>query len=209
MFPKTLIELAATVAAMGLNVSVMVADSPIDDDVLSSLGLVPLGEDAHAEAVALTPADERACVAVVHGGTIVVDGGLALATAMDGDLGHLPGRVHLLSVVSSVDALDWRVLAAGETVRRLHVDDDGELRSEGEPLAQEVGVLDLDTDGAGEVDGDLFVECLPALAGLPAEVDLLDLTGAAYGPAEAAEPEPSVDEGQQGGFFRRLLGRRR
>lgn len=201
-----LVPLARRVASMGINACAMVADSPLDDGVLSSLGLVPLGEQVTAETVALTPADERACVAVVHGATVVVDGGVALADVMDGALTHLPGRVHLLSVVSSVDAFDWRVLAAGETVRRLHVDDDGELQSVGEPLASEAG---LDLEAEDDVDGELLFERFPALAGLPDEVDIFELTGPAYGSAEAAEPDHSAGEEQQRGLLGRLFGRRR
>lgn len=196
---------------MGLNVCVMIADSPLDDDALAAWDLVPLGEHVRAEEVVLTPADQRACVVVRDGATIVVDGGGALADAMEGALDHLPGRIHLASIVSSVDHLDWQVLEAGRTTRRVHVDDEGELVSTGDPLRHEKDVLGI-TDPESEFDGDLLFERLPALAGLPGSVELFELTGQAYGPAEmthteAAQPEAPTGQNHQRGFFRRLFGR--
>lgn len=190
---------------MGLNVC-MIADSPWDDDALAAWDLVPLGGHVRAEEVVLTPADQRACVVVRDGATIVVDGRVALADAMEGALDHLPGRIHLASIVSSVDHLDWQVLEAGRTIRRVHVDDEGELVSTGDPLRHEKDVLGI-TDPESEFDGDLLFERLPALAGLPGSVELFELTGQAYGQAEMTHPEASTGQGHKRGFFGRLFGR--
>ncbi|WP_413335572.1 hypothetical protein ACH82I_03710 [Brevibacterium sp. GP-SGM9] len=226
---------------MGLNANILIADSRLRDDHLMALGLKPLDRQIRAEEVLLTPADERACVVRAESSTIIIDGGEALAEAVDAESLAVPGRVHFAASVSSVGFVDFCVFADGKTVRHLREEDGETSIDEGRPVPGEelvrvpaddgdaeqaadgranpevVADAEAVAEGETELDGDLLIEKLTVIAGLPESFDLFALTGEGFG-AAAVAPEPEFETGVDGdaartsggrkpGFLSRLLGR--
>lgn len=220
---------------MGLNTTILIANSRLRDDQLMTLGLKPLDRQIPAEEVLLTPSDERACVVRTDSSTIIIDGGVALADAVDAGTFALPGRVHFAASVSSVGFTEFRVLAEGKTIRHLREEEGETTIDEGHPVPGEETVrFPVDDDDAEqsadaresaeavpnaetELDGDLLIDKLTEIAGLSESLDLFSLTGEGFGAAAlASEPEfeTGVDgdgartsTGKKGGFLSRLFGR--
>ncbi|WP_145996182.1 hypothetical protein [Brevibacterium iodinum] len=220
---------------MGLNANILIADTTLTDADLAGIDLQSTVEELTAEAVLLTPAEDRACVVRADGCTIIVDGSDALAEAIDDEAITLPGRIVSAAVVSSVGFSDFLIVDDGHVVRHL-CEDDGEIRiDEGQAVPGESdfvfpaepdedesadasadGAVDRDgTDaGAVEIDGDLLIQLLPAVAGMDADTDLFALAGTAYTRASAglvgSDGEPAPAEGAEParkGLFSRLFRR--
>lgn len=197
--------IAAKLDSMGLNASIIIADTPLTDAHLAGIDLHPRQEQIAAEAVLLTPAEDRACVVRTENHTIIVDGSDALAEAIDEERVPLPGRVASAAVVSTVDFSDFRILVDGRVVRHLR-QEEGEITiDQGETVAGESEFLD-----GVEIDGDLLIQRLPGLAGMSLDTDLFSLAGVAYtrAPDSAVSADvPAPDEPARKGFFSRLFGR--
>lgn len=216
---------------MGVTVCVLIADRRLDDEQLAALSLFPRGGQVRGDDVMLTPADRRACVVRTDASTIVVDGGDALAGAIDDERIDLPGTLHIASVASSAGFCDFLVMTDGDVVRRLQQGEGETLIDEGDALPSERDIVfsvDGDDDGGDgdggdgddggdEIDGDVLIERLPAIAGLSDDVDIFALVGECFGSTSAggpgddasgsaAAPTASVER-RTSGFFSRLFGR--
>lgn len=224
-----------SVGHVGLSATVLVADSRLQDDQLSALGLEPLARQISAEDVLLTPSDERACVVRAESSTIIIDGGEALAATVDAGPPAFPGRVHVAASVSSVGFVDFCVFAGGKAVRHLREEEGETTIDEGHPVPGEelvrVPVDEGDAEQAAdgrenadpvssvgtELDGDLLIEKLTEIAGLPQALDLFALTGEGFGAgavATVSDLKTGADgdaartgAGRKRGFLSRLVGR--
>ncbi|WP_166971124.1 hypothetical protein [Brevibacterium atlanticum] len=78
---------------MGFSANIIIADTTLTDSDLAGIDLHPTEEDLTAEAVLLTPSEDRACVVRTDGRTIIIDGSDALAEAIDEEGITLPGRI--------------------------------------------------------------------------------------------------------------------
>lgn len=185
---------------MGLNSAIAVGDTPVTDEDLATLGLHPTGDTVSVEAVALTPADNRACVVRLPSHTLGVDGGDALVDVLDAGAFPLPGTWHVGASVSTVGYADYVVFRDGAVVRRV-TDEEGDLSEEVAAIGDETPFL-VD----GELDGDQLLDALPRIAGaLGAGSDVFTLEGEAWAAARD-EGEASPPPAKKKGFFGRLLG---
>lgn len=201
---------------MGVTTNILIADRRLGDDQLATLSLTPRGEQIPAEAVMLTPSDQRVCVARTETSTIIVDGGDALATAVDEELVSLPGTIHFASVASTVSFCDLLVMTDGGVVRHLQQSEGVTTIDEGSALPMEPDFVFPTDDGEGEpeIDGDVLIELLPLIAGLPADVDVFEVVGEGFdsmsddsgGVERPAQGSAAETEGKKRGFFSRLFG---
>lgn len=202
---------------MSLTAAVLIADSELSDDVFASLGLSPSGEDLAVSDILLTPSDERVCVVRSNGFTVLADGSMEVLGQFEADATSLPGRVIAAIVVGSVSYAMLRVFEDGRLVRHLECSEGEITDDEGVPLSEESAFV-VDEDGCREVDGDLLIEYLTSLAGIPGSPELFDLTGRACSsssaaeagspdlPAQDAAPQEGDVKDARKGFFRRLFG---
>lgn len=205
---------------MGLSTAILITDTVLSDRQLESLGLYPTGEPGTAEAVLLTGSDVRACVVRNEAFTVIIDGGEQLMTAAGEDPISLPGAVHYAATVSTVDHSEFHVLSDGRTVRHLR-QEEGEITvDEGDRQPGEDSFLltgdDLiaEAEAEFEIDGDLLIQELPALAGVSSALDIFfELSGDMFAGPERPDAEtpqaqaPQAGAARKRGVFGRLFGR--
>lgn len=171
---------------MGLNTMAIVADSVLSDEQLAELGIAPAGAAMTAEDALLRSQPEHVCVVRAATYTAVAGYADALAAAVESDRLALPGTVVAVSSVSSVDFVDFRVFVDGGLRRHLCTGDDGSANV-GQPLPEESRFVfeAQDEELEVEVDGDILIDQVLAIAGVDSESSLLDARGDAFAPISA------------------------
>ena len=173
---------------MGLNTMAIIADEVLSDEQLATMGIEPTGSEMAAEDALLRSEPEHVCVVRAETYTAVAGYVDALAEAIETDRIALPGTVIAASSVSSVGFADFRVFVDGRLRRHLSVGDDESAADRGAPLPEEsLFVFEgQDEELESEIDGDILINRVLAIAGVDSDASLIDGHGDAFAPISAA-----------------------
>ena len=203
---------------MGISATVMVADSALTDEDLASLGIVPTRQRIAVEEVLLRNSPDRICVVRAEEFTAIVGMADQIAETVESEHIGFPGTVTVGSAVSSVSYSDFRVFVDGELRRHLCAEDGEVSIDRGEAVEGEERFQFSIEDGASiELDGDVLIDTVLAIAGVAPGTSIFDLSGDEYAPgrtkiggAEVSRSESIPAETKDSGprrFMRRILGK--
>lgn len=173
---------------MGLNSMAIVADSVLGDEQLAVLGIAPVGSAMAAEDALLRSEPEHVCVVRGECYTAVAGYADALAEAIETERIGLPGTVIAASSVSSVGFADFRVFVDGRLRRHLCTGAEESASNEGEPLpAESLFVFEgQEVEHEFEIDGDVLIDRILAIADVDNESSFLDTRGFAFAAISAS-----------------------
>ena len=196
---------------------------PVTPQQLEAWGLTPAENKGDLWTAFHDPGNQFFAVARRGDWTILWDPEMLVAPHFETDSITLPGTWHVVSTVSSMSFVDYRVFVDGALVRQLLAGD--EELDEGAPVVDESAFVFREGGGGdepAEVDGDLIIQELPRVVGAVGPgSDVFDVEGQyfTYQSTEPnANPEPvrdPQDEGDLGvgerkkqSFFGKLFGKK-
>lgn len=203
---------------MGISTTVMVADSVLTDEDLASLNIVRTRLPIAVEKILLRSSPDRICVVRAEDYTAIVGMTDQIAETVESEHIGLPGTVTVGSAVSSVGYSDFRVFVDGELRRHLCAEESEVTIDRGEAVEGEERFKFPSEDGASiELDGDVLIDTVLAIAGVAPGTSIFDLSGVLYAPArtkvggaEISDSAPSPAAAKDSGprrFMRRILGK--
>lgn len=196
---------------------------PVTPQQFKAWGLTPTQGKGDLWTAFHDPGNQFFAVARRGDWTILWDPEMLVAPHFETDSITLPGTWHVVSTVSSMSFVDYRVFVDGTLVRHLLAGD--EELDEGTPVVDESAFVFREGGGGdepAEVDGDLIIQELPRVVGAVGPgSDVFDVEGQ-YFTYQSAEPganaEPLTDpqdegdlgagERQKQSFFGKLFGKK-